>query len=350
METPVQVKDIDPAELEPPYSIALARAVTGGYMQNGSRYLGAHFLHPRFKNAQFLLTGIVDETSPDHFDERAKLMVQGGTQLGCSTRECNFCIYSQLPFYGNLSVQETVDIFRAALFLHAKVSDVHSDERRLDLKFTDNGEPLENKNLTLSLDELLRRFGKERKILGFKVSSIFRELPSVRSNFEQLCDWQKDNREGASIHLQISKPLSGERVMSASAIARIIERWSEVNPRDTMCITPGIVKGSDQQGLLRFLSELESLRRHFFVRIAVIKPSTPDQEDQIIPRAELQAVHDQIASLGIDVRALQSDDTYQSQLRGAGTLSHLPNGNIFDPRRYQPWEYEEGLLEPNTPH
>lgn len=349
MKNPVQVKDIDAARIQPPYSLELARAVTGDYMSNGTRYLGAHFKDPKFERAKFLLTGIVDETSADLTDPQAKLMVQGGTQLGCSTKECGFCVYSDLPFYGNLEVDRIVDLFRASLFLYSKTRPLEADARRLDLKFTDNGEPLESKNLTGAMTELLQHFGREGKVLGFKVSSIFRELQNVRENFKRLCLWQTAHRDTASAHLQISRPFSGERVMSREMIAEVISIWRECNPADTVCVTPGIVPGFDETEMMRFLEELQAVRDLFFVRLAVIKPSTASQREQVMPARELQRIHDRIAGLGLDVRPLPSDDTYQDQLRGAGTLSHLPDGKTFDPHAYQPWEFTEGKPDPNLP-
>ncbi len=347
MENPVQVRDIDPSRIEPPYSLGLARAVVGDYMGNGARYLGAHFTAPRRPNAKFLLTGIVDETSPDLSDPRAKLMVQGGTQLGCSTRECDFCVYANLPFYGNLEVQEIVDLYRATLFLHSKTRPLETDQRRLDLKFTDNGEPLESKLLTEAMSGLLDTFGQDGKVLGFKVSSIFRDLSNVRANFDRLCEWQEAHRAHASTHLQISRPFSGEHVMPSEAIVEVIARWAEANPRDSICISPGIVRGFNEEEMMRFLNELERVRNHFFIRLAVIKPSTQTQESQVMPRSELQRIHARIAALDLDVRPLQSDDTYERQLRGAGTLSHLPDGNTFDPKTYEPWEFAQGKADPN---
>lgn len=347
MENPVQVRDIDVSRIEPPYSLDLARAVVGDYMDNGARYLGAHFKHQRYKKAEFLLTGIVDETSPDLSDPRAKLMVQGGTQLGCSTRECDFCVYADLPFYGNLGVQEIVDIYRASLFLYSKTRPLETDQRRLDLKFTDNGEPLESRRLTEAMSGLLDTFGHDRKILGFKVSSIFRDFSNVRANFDRLCEWQEAHRAHASTHLQISRPFSGEHVIPSKAVAEVISRWAQINPRDSVCITPGIVRGFNEEEMIRFLESLQVQREQFFIRLAVIKPSTQTQESQVMPRTELQRIHARIAALDLDVRPLQSDDTYEGQLRGAGTLSHLPDGNTFDPRTYKPWEFAQGKTDPN---
>ncbi len=347
MENPVQVKDINLEQIQPPYCLEIARAVVGDYMGNGARYMGAHFKSSRFNKAKFFLTGIVDESSPNLYDPKAKLMVQGGTQLGCSTRECDFCVYSNLPFYGNLEVQEIVDIFRASLFLYSKTRPMEKDERRLDLKFTDNGEPLESKNLTTAMSKLSNLFGQEKKILEFKVSSIFRDLPMVKNNFDLLCRWQNEYKDVASVHLQISRPFSGEQIMSYHEIRTVISNWNECNPKDTICISPGILKGFDEAKMMEFLKELQDLREHFFIRLAIIKPSTDNQKELLMPTEEIQRIHNEIANLSLDVRPLQSDTIYDNQLKGAGTLSHLPDGYIFDPNKYQPWEFATSKRDPN---
>lgn len=348
MENTVRVKDIQSEVIAPPYSLHLARAVTGPYMDNGARYLSAHFERRAPGKREFLLTGIVDETTPHIRDTHGKLMIQGGAQHGCSARECRFCVFDELPFYGNLNVQEIVDIFRILLFLYTQVRPFYEDERTLDFKFTDNGEPLENRNLIIAINALTELFGVRAKKLLIKISSIFRENSITNTTFDSLCKWQADNHERASIHLQISRPYSGSTLMPGSKIAEVIKRWKNVNPSDTVCITPGLSRGFDANLLYDFCRDLERVRSDIFLRIALIKPSHEKQRAGLLLYNELEKVRRKIVAMGFDVRPLPNDQIYQDQLRGAGTLSHLPNGNFFDPKKYKVWEYGHGKEDPNV--
>ena len=225
---PVRVADIDVRIIQPPFSLALARAVRGPYLLNGAEYLGLHTA-PRDAK-QFFLTGIVDETAPDRSDRKGKLMVQGGAQYGCP-HSCPFCVYAALPFYRNLTLAEMTDLFRLALYLKQRTRSFEGDNRRLVLKFTDNGEPFENPALPHALDQLLALFGKPGKVLMLKISTILGDTEVARQTFEAVARWQEMNAGRASIHLQISHtPYRNSRSMPGEVTADIVRRWRDAIP------------------------------------------------------------------------------------------------------------------------
>ncbi|MBU1178096.1 hypothetical protein KJ903_02650 [Patescibacteria group bacterium] len=344
----VTVRDINPEVLQPPYALQLARGVSALYLRNGARTFGFHAAPP--DQGSHFLTAIIDETSPLSSDPAEKLIVQGGAQYGCSVRICPFCIYRDLPYHRNLSVDEMVDLFRLALFLHARRYDHIHDQRQLVLKFTDNGEPLENPALIAALDKLLALFGKKDKVLFLKVSTVGKSSARSRATFQYLCQWQKQNFHQVSVHLQISVIPGVRGLVSPTEARELADQWVEANPRDMVCFAPGLAHGYDQTSLLKYCREMAGLRQHCFFRLSVIKPSCPAQETMVVSREELARINTAIEEMGLMVSPLPQNSRYDQQLRSVGTLSHLPgDGRFYDPATYQVWDCQEGGADPNTP-
>ena len=343
----VRVRDIDPQSLEGPYSLKLARAISGRYLGNGAMYTGVHAA-PRDTRG-FFLTAIIDETSPDQNDERQKLMVQGGTQYGCSARLCPFCVFSGLEHYRNLGLEEIVDLFRLALYLHGKSHDHTLDQRELRLKFTDNGEPLLSPLLPQALESILHLFGREEKILRLKISSILKDSPLTRVTFREVLAWQARNLSRASIHLQVSWSSCKKRTIPPVEVVEMIRDWTRANPADRVCIAPGLIRGFRRYELEAFCAALEPVRGRCFIRPSVIKPTTKKQAEMILTHAEMAEVNNWLGRMGFSVDPLPQHSTYTEQMKGAGTLSHLPNGKFYYPSTYRVWKYTDNGVDPNIP-
>ncbi len=343
----VRVRDIDPSVLQPPFSFSLARAVTGPYRPNGAKYIGVHLAPHDVRD--FFPTAIVDETTPDKADHEGKLMVQGGTQYGCSARTCSFCVFTPLCYHRDLERDEIVDLFRAPLYLHSKGHEHVEDNRRLVLKFTDNGEPLESPVLLQAMDKVVELFGKPKKTLLLKVSTVLSNKEVTRETFRKLLEWQKRNRDKASVHLQISRVIPDKKLISPHEVADIVRQWVDANPHDQICIAPGLVKGYDEKEFREFCEALKPVARHCFFRLSVIKPSTRRQEENVLDEKHMAAVNERIKKMGFKVKSLAADSVYGEQLRGAGTLSHTPAGRVYDPTTYIIWEYDRNKRDPNTP-
>ncbi|MBI4992614.1 MAG: hypothetical protein HZC26_00535 [Candidatus Magasanikbacteria bacterium] len=254
----VRVCDIVPEVLQFSFhTLRLARAVTDGYLDNGAIYLAVHAAPSDLRD--FFLTAIIDETSPNQSDQKEKLMVQGGTQYGCSAHLCPFCVYSGLRFYRNLDTEEIVDLFRLALFLHWSMHNHKRDVRQLCLKFTDNGGLLETPHLPEVLDRLLALFGIKGKILRLKISTIFMDTEITRQTFQKVMEWQEQHRESASIHLQISRSPYGKRLIPADEVHKLIRVWMKANPNDRICIAPGLARGYNQEEFMAFCTALKPL-------------------------------------------------------------------------------------------
>ncbi|MDO8582305.1 MAG: hypothetical protein Q7S16_05545 [bacterium] len=347
MKNVIRVCDINEEILQGPYSLKLARAVTGQYMNNGAMYTGIHVAPNDLRD--FFLTAIVDETSPDQNDCEQKLMVQGGTQYGCSAHFCPFCVFSCLKYYRNLALEEIIDLFRLALFLHGIAHTHKKDNRELILKFTDNGEPLETPILPEVLDRLLTLFGCNDKILRLKISTTFKNTKTTRQTFQNVKTWQEQHQDRASIHLQISRPPYERNIMPAEEVGEMIETWIHANPKDTVCIAPGLVGGYDHEEFVAFCSALTPMTKHCFFRLSIIKPSTKEQAEKILPKNEIKKVETALRDMGFTVSPLPQNSIYTRQLEGAGTLSHMPNGKFYDPTTYRVWEYASKVVDPNNP-
>jgi len=351
MENVIRVRDVDPKILYGPYSHGLARAVTSQYLDNGAMYIGIHVAPSDLRD--FYLTAIVDETSPNQNDYQQKLMVQGGTQYGCSARQCSFCVFSGLRYYRNLNLEEIVDLFRLALFLHKKIHPHEKDNRELVLKFTDNGEPLETPILPEVLDRLLTLFGCDGKVLRLKISTIFRDTQVTRQTFQKVREWQEQHRESASIHLQISRPPYGRKLIPAEEVCKMIRVWMKANPQDRICIAPGLVRGYNQEEFMAFCVALKPLAKsRCFFRLSIIKPSTERQKMQILPYKEMKKIKTMLGGkkgMGFKVKSLPQKLRYTKQLEGAGTLSHMPDGKFYDPATYRVWKYASEAVDPNDP-
>lgn len=329
----VRVRDIRPEALRAPYALGLARATEAPYLANGAKSMGVH-LSPKDAHG-FYVTAIVDETSPNPRDNRASLMAQGGTQYGCSARQCGFCVYSGLPFYRDLALPEIVDQYRLALFLHSKTHPHAEDCRKLVLKFTDNGEPLESPALISALETLTSLFGAAGRILRLKVSTVLMETQTTRATLERMMEWQTRNNARASIHLQISRPMKSRRLIGAVEVGRLIVRWAGANPRDRVCVAPGLTCGDPPEAFKDFLRALRPVREHCFVRLSVLKPSTERQKKMAPGTRALRKAGRQAKSMGFAVEPLPDDSVYRRQFETAGTLSHLPNGMLYDPAVYR---------------
>ena len=343
----VRVKDINPAILENPFSLKLARAIKSQYLDNGAMYLGIHVAPHDLQN--FFLTTIVDETSPDRSSQEGKLMVQAGTQYGCSSRICPFCVYPKLKYYRNLTLEEIIDLFRIALFIHGKLYSHKEDNRKLSLKFTDNGEPLESPILPSVLDHLLILFGKQHKVLNLKISTVLKDTQVTRDVFQKTLEWQKKNANNASIHLQISRSPYGRKLIPAVDVASMIEEWCVANPRDRICIAPGLIHGYNREEFIEFCDALRPVAKDCFFRLSVIKPTTERQRRLVLTNQELEQVNNQLRKMGFVVDPLPQNSIYTKQLEGAGTLSHNPNGKFYDPVSYHVCEYIENMTDPNIP-
>lgn len=347
MKNAVRVCDIDHEILQSPYSLRLARAVYDQYLDNGAMYMGIHVAPSDLRD--FFLTAIVDETSPNQRDYTQKLMVQGGTQYGCSAHQCPFCVFSRLRYHRNLRLEEIIDLFRLALFLHGRMYSHEKDNRELILKFTDNGEPLGTPILPEVLDRLLALFGTEGKILRLKISTIFKDTPTTRQTFQNVVEWQEQQRFRASIHLQISLSPYEKKLVSAEEVLEMIWAWVKANPKDKVCIAPGLVRGYHREEFMAFCSALRPVAEHCFFRLSVIKPSTERQRGQILPREEMEKMNVVLRDMGFTVDSLPQNSSYTRQLEGAGTLSHLPDGKFYDPATYRVWKYASKAVDPNDP-
>lgn len=348
MKNVVRVRDINPEILQAPYSLRLARAVTGQYLENGSKYMAVHAAPGDLRD--FFLVVTIDETSADQSDHGKKLMVEGGTQYGCSARLCPFCPFSQqLRYYRNLTVEEMMDLFRMALFLHGKVYPCHDDNRELSLKFTDNGEPFHNSFLPQALDCLLVLFGRKGKVLRIKISTILKDTRLTRETFRKVLEWQARNMHCASIHLQISRAPYGKNLIPAEEVAQMIGRWVKVNPEDKVCIAPGLIRAYHHKEFLEFCKGLKEVAAYCFFRPSVIKPSLKGLERRILTDEEITEVEEELEKMGFQVSPLPRDPFFLKKLEGAGTLSHLPNGKFYDPATYRVWEYTDHAVDPNNP-
>lgn len=347
MKNIVRVCDIKPEILRGPYSLRLARAVTGQYLDNGAMYMGIHAAPNDLHD--FFLTAIVDETSPNQRDYTQKLMVQGGTQYGCSARQCPFCVFPGLRYHRNLNLEEIIDLFRLVLFLHRRIYSHEKDSRELILKFTDNGEPLETPILPEALDRLLVLFGTKGKILRLKISTIFKDTPTTRQTFQNVVEWQEQQRYRASIHLQISRSPYGKKLIPAEEVLEMIGVWVKANPKDKVCIAPGLVRGYYHEEFVTFCSTLRPAIEHCFFRLSVIKPSTERQRGQILSREEMEKINVVLREMGFAVDPLPQNSSYTRQLEGAGTLSHRPDRKFYDPATYCVWKYASKVVDPNDP-
>lgn len=339
----VQVKDVVNELIAPPYSLRLARAITGPFNPNGSKYIGIHSGPNELD--KFLLTSIVDETTPDISDSTGKLMIQGGTQYGCAFH-CPFCVFSSLPLVKNLSQKEIIDLFSLSFYLHGRHTGSHrNDKRRLVLKFSDNGEPLENPDFEKIVYGLWWKFGmRKRKTLMIKVSTILADTPTSWESLRGLMRFQSDTLETSSVHLQISRaPYKKEVSCNGELTAEVVREWSKRNPRDKVCIAPGIASGWDREKFFSFCKALLPVKDKLFFRLTVIKPSQKTQEKIILPDQEYLSLYSDLLNMGFEVSPLDTSNEYKSELRGAGTLSHLPNGKFYDPRTYQISEYVPGI-------
>ncbi len=347
---PVRVLDIDPKKIRPPFAFDIGRAVVAPYSQNGSKSLNMHLAPKKdFEGSNFFVTAIVDETHPDKANPKAKLMVQGGTQYGCSVRNCPGCAFTRVKFRRDLSVREIVDKFRLALYAHSTINEHSKDKRILDIKFTDNGEPLETPNVTRALTSLLKLFGKEGKILRFKISTILKNTPTTRGTFKKILDWQRRNIGKASIHLQISRTSNDSSLIPGQEVAMMIRDWSKANPGDKVCVTPHLMKGFRDNNLEKFYASLLPVKSKLFMRLAVIKPSDNRKTSRILDGGELGEINAKLAGMGFEVAPLptENDQIYKMQMQSAGTLAHRPNGKLFDPKKYKVLEY--GGAEINEP-
>lgn len=344
----VRIKDINLEILKPPYCLRLARGVDSPRCPEEGIRLGFHFApaDPR----QFFLTTIVDETTPNVKDEKGKLMACTGAQYGCSVKACPFCVYCQLPYHRNLSVVEMVDLFRVPLFVYSRAHDFRTDERELSLKFTDNGESLENPLLPAALDQLVKLFGVKGKVLGIKISTVLKDDQRTREVFASLQRWQRENLSRASIHLQISVISGAPGLISAPETRELVETWMAVNPHDKICFAPGLFRGCDMEAFWQLCKTLQGMKGEYFFRLSVIKPSSPGQEEMALDKATLTAVYERIVSMGFRIKPLPPRFlVYSGHLRVVGTLSHLPDGRFYDPAAYRIWKYEPGKEDPNTP-
>lgn len=349
MKNIVRVRDINPAILEGPYSLRLARAVTEQYLENGSMYMAAHVAPRDLRD--FFLVVTLDETSADLSDHKKKLMVEGGTQYGCSARTCPFCPFAEkLRYYRNLTVEEMMDLFRMGLFLYGKLHPYDNDNRELSLKFTDNGEPFHNPLLPQALDRLLVLFGKEGKVLRIKISTILKDTKLTRRTFQSVMEWQVRNVHHASIHLQISRAPYGKHLIPAKDVARMIKEWVEANPGDGgVCIAPGLLRAYRNEEFMEFCRGLKNVATHCFFRPSIIKPSLDGLETRILTAEEMEEEEGKLREMGFDVRPLPRDPHFLRKLEGAGTLSHFPNGKFYDPATYRVWKYTDRGEDPNIP-
>lgn len=348
MKNVVRVRDIDPEILEGPYTLRLARAVTDQYLENGSEYLAVHAAPRDLRD--FFLVATIDETSADQSDHGKKLMVEGGTQYGCSAQTCPFCPFSrQLRYYRDLTVEEMMDLFRMALFLHGKIHPRHNDNRELSLKFTDNGEPLHSLLLPQALDRLLVLFGRKEKVLRIKISTILKDTQLTRETFREVLEWQTRNVHHASIHLQISRAPYGKNLIPAEEVAQMIERWVKANPEDKICIAPGLIRGYHHKEFLEFCKGLKEVAAYCFFRPSIIKSSLKGLERRILTAKEMEEVEKELEGMGFEVSPLPRDPFFLKKLEGAGTLSHLPNGKFYDPATYHVWKYTDHEADPNVP-
>ncbi len=349
MKNIVRVKDIDPAVLQGPYSLRLGRAVSGPYLTNGATYLAAHVAPADLHD--FFLVVTLDETTadPDCLDK--KLMVEGGTQYGCSAKTCPFCPFAErLKFYRNLTVEEMIDLFKIGFLLYRKLHSFDNDQREISFKFTDNGEPFHSPLLPEALDRLLELFGQPGKVLRIKISTILKDTRLTRRTFQEVVDWQRLNARRASIHLQISRAPYGQNLMPVQEVTQVISRWAAANPADgRVCIAPGLIQGFDAQGFWNFCEGLKEVAPLCFLRPSIIKPSMAGLEKRILDFDELTAIENRLREMNFDVRPLPRDPFFLRKLKGAGTLSHLPNGKLYDPATYRVWPYAKHQVDPNTP-
>ncbi|NQV13326.1 MAG: hypothetical protein HQ530_03425 [Parcubacteria group bacterium] len=344
----IKVKEVNLEVLEPPYCLRLARGVDSSNCPEDGVCLGFHFAPADLR--EFFLTTIVDETTPNVKDEKGKLMVCTGTQYGCSVKACPFCVYCHLPYYRNLSVAEMVDLFRAPLFLYSRHHDFRTDKRQLSLKFTDNGEPLENPLLPAVLDQLVGLFGMKGKVLGIKISTVLKNDRRTREAFDNLLRWQRENLSQASIHLQISVIPGARGLMLASETRELVEAWMAVNPHDQVCFAPGLFRGDDEEVFWKFCETLKGMKGKYFFRLSIIKPSSPGQEEMALDEATLTTIYQKIADMEFRINPLPPRYfAFSDHLRVVGTLSHLPDGRFYDPATYRIWKYELGKEDPNTP-
>lgn len=344
----VRVRDIDPEVFEMPFCLDLARGVCGPYLDNGSRYFGFHLAPNDLR--EFFLTAIIDENTPDTRDTNGKLMVQGGVQYGCSARSCcPFCVYQSLKYYRNLYPGEIVDLFRLSLSVYCRHYNFRGDSRILTLKFSDDGEPLENPNIIEALDSLAGLFGIEGKILCIKVSTVLRDTEITRAMFDRLVYWQENNLHRASVHLQVSRPPYGKKIIPAYEVIDMIRAWKKANPYDKVCVAPGLVKGFDENEFYGFCRLLKVVARHCFIRLSVIKPTTKRQKKKALDREILKSINSELDEIGLEVDPLPQNSTYTRQLEGAGTCSHMPDGKLYDPLTYKLWEYSKFGRDNNGP-
>lgn len=341
----VRVCDVNEERVRPPYSLALARAMRVKVNGRDTLLVAAG---PEYKEASFLLTSAAYACEGNVRRPEEALVLSAGVQYGCSAHACPNCVYATRPHVRNLRPKEVADLFRLALHMNGKGRPAlkgrpeSRDERRLELEFTENGEPLGCFGLPEVLDELLSAFGVSGRVLGLTISTVFLDNPFSWMVFATLRDWQAKNRDRARLHLRVSRPMQLPRhhsIIGLPDLMTAIEVWGEANPQDRIAIVPALVLPSNQREFNALLNALEPIAGRCLVRItpAVLVGSQNGESETLMSR-----LAEAVAGRGFAV-TFDPSAAHMAEVEPIGD----EDWRFYDPATYTPWRWRPGREDPN---